>query len=313
MKTKIIFGLLALVLIVFTVLLFIPDDKTFKIISSPKIHSIYKSSDNELFDLEFLVNKTDTYYFDSDFISRISLNSELDEEVVSLVIMEINYDDNMYIYDKEEYYLVEMSLGIGFNSDDYLIEFEETYLIIEYDNQEELKLFIGEFNYLFTDELNDELVISNLSSTVFKIDDVSTVSGVFIELYNTSDENLVITNFDIGSSSLSFNNFYLSEIYNTPDLYDSVGLVLLNNEFDYNQDVLVMNKTILIRENQSIMLYVPISYLGQIEYIHRFYFEINYVSNQGESKLIIDDFPYISTSSFQKSLEDGYIEYEIPN
>ena len=50
-----------------------------------------------------------------------------------------------------------------------------------------------------------------------------------------------------------------------------------------------------------------------IDFIHRFYFEIEYFNNEGKSLLIIDDIPYISTSIFQSSLENGYIIYEILN
>jgi len=313
MKSKIVFGVLALLLIITTVLLFIPENKAFKIISSPKIHSIYKSSDNELFKIEFLVNSIDTYYFDDEFIAHISLKSDLDEEEVSLVLMEVEYQDNVYLYDNNEFFLVELSLGIGFNSDDYLIEYKDAYIKIEYKNEENVTLYIGEFNYLFNENINDELLISNLSSTVFKYNDVSTVGGVFIELHNNSEENLVIRDFRIGSSSLIFNNYYLSEIYSIPDLYDSVEDVILHDEFNFELFVNNFEKSILVRKNHNIMLYVPISYTGEINFIHRFYFEIDYISNEGENSLIIDDFPYISTSPFQESLEDGYIIYEILN
>lgn len=313
MKFKIVFGVLSFLIIVTTVLLFIPEKKSLKIISSPKIHSIYKSSENEEFKIEFLVNIIDTYYFDSEFMAHISLKSKLEEEELSLIIKDIIYQDSLYLFENDEYHLVEIALSIGFNSDNYLIDYEDAYINIEYMNGEDLTLFIGEFNYMFNNEINEDLLISNLSSTVFKIDGVSTVGGVFVELYNNSDENLVIRDFRIGSSSIVFNNYYLSEIYIIPDLYDSVEDVLLHDEFNYDLSVNIIEKSILVRQNQSIMLYVPISYTGEFNYIHRFFFEIDYVSNQGSRKIVIDDFPYISTSVYQKSLEGGYITYEIPN
>ena len=98
MKSKIIFGLLAFLLVVFIILLYIPDNKSFKVISSPKIYSIYKSSDNEVFEVEFLVNKIGTYYFNNEFITNISLNSRNDEEIIPLSIKEISYGTDPYIY-----------------------------------------------------------------------------------------------------------------------------------------------------------------------------------------------------------------------
>ena len=313
MKTKIIFGLLIFLLVVFISLLFVPEKKSFKVITSPKIFSLLKSSENENIKIQLLVNRNDSYYFDQEYISSISLNSELDEEIISLIIEEITYSNNLYEYENDNYYLVELSLSINFNSEDYLIALEKAYLNILYNNEEDLKVYIGEFNYRFKDDLNDELSLSNLSSTVTEINSTNTVSGIYIELYNRSEENLVITNFLLGSSSITFNDYYLSEIYNEPDLFDSVEEILLIENYNFKSFDNILEKSILIRENQSIMLYVPLSYIGEIDYIHRFYFEVNYLNNEGETSLIIDDIPYISTSIFQTELESGYIVYEIPN
>lgn len=313
MKSKIIFGLLAFLLVIFISLLFIPDDKPLKIISSPKIYSIHRSSELESFKIEFLVNKNDTYHFSKEYISSVSLNSELDEEIISLDINDISFGNGTYTYENEEYYLVEFKLRIGFNTDDYLIDFNKTYLSIEYNNSEELKLFIGEFNYVFNDDINNEISVSNLSSTVFQIDGINTVSGIYIELNNISNENLIINRFCLGSNTIEFNNYFLSEIYVEPDLFTEVKDILLVDEYNYKGTSNKIEQTILLRENQSITLYIPLNYIGDIDYIHRFYFEIEYENNLGKNSMIIDDFPYISTSNFQENLEDEYIIYEIPN
>ena len=130
---------------------------------------------------------------------------------------------------------------------------------------------------------------------------------------NISNENLIINNFSLGSNSIEFNNYFLSEIYIEPDLFTEVKEILLVDEYNYKGTSNQIEQTILLRENQSITLYVPLSYVGDINYIHRFYFEIEYENNLGKNSLIIDDFPYISTSNFQENLEDEYIIYKIPN
>lgn len=313
MKTKIIFGILSFLLVVFISLLFISDNTSFKVITSPKVFSLLKSSDNEDIKIEVLVNKKDTYYFDKDYISTISLNSELDQETVSLSLEEVSYSNTRYKYVNDDFYLLELSFSIAFNSQDYLIEFEKAYLHINYNNEECLTLFIGEFNYRFTSGLNKELGIGNLSSTVREYKGVSTVSGIFIEVYNMTNENLIIKKCKLGSSSIKFNNLYLSEVYNEPNLFDKIEDVLLIEDYDFNGEITSKNKAILLRENQSIMLYVPLNYLKEYDYIHRFFFEIEYETKEGDFALVIDDIPYVSTSIFQSSLEKGYILYEIPN
>jgi len=313
MKTKIVFGLLTFLLVVFIGLLFIPGHRNLKVITSPKIFSILKSSDNEYIEIELLVNQKDTYYFNKDYISSMSIKSEFDEEIIPLVIHNISYSNNQYDYENDLFYLVNLSVSIGFESEEFLISFEKAFLDILYDNEENLKLYVGEFNYLFNDNLNSDLGISNLTSTVHNNEGINTVSGIFIELYNRSTENLVINRLHLGSASVSFNNYYLSEIYEEPDLFETIEEILVIENYDFNQVKSSVNKSILLRENQSVMLYVPLSYLGEIDFIHRFFFELKYFNNEGESSFVIDDIPYINTSIFQSDLEESYIIYESPN
>ena len=79
MRIKVIGGLLSFLLIVLSILLFIKDDPSTMIITSPKVYSIMKSSDTELFSITMLVNDSDSYYFNPDYISNISLSSDIDE------------------------------------------------------------------------------------------------------------------------------------------------------------------------------------------------------------------------------------------
>lgn len=311
MKLKLIFGLLSILLVIFTILLFIPDSKNLKIITSPKVFSIFKSSEVESFTIQLLVNQNSSYYFDDDYISKVSLSSEFEDEIIPLVLEDISYSSEIYPYENENFYFIDLSFQIGFDSNEYLISFDKAYLDIRYSNEEEIKLYIGEFNYLFDNEVNRELSINNLYSTVHKIDELNNVSGIFIELNNISNENLILNQLSLGSSNVVFNNYYLSEVFNEPDLFDEVEDILLIDDLSYitfnNDD----SKNILLLKDQSIMLFVPISYLGDIKYIHRFYFEVVYENNEGVQKMIIDDFPYINTSIFQKTLEKDYHVYEI--
>ena len=312
MRLKIIGGLLSFLLIVLSVLLFIEDHPKTEIIISPKTYSILKSSNNELFSIVLLVNDVDSYYFNQEYISNIKISSD-SEEIIPCILNNIKRSDELYIYNNEEYYFLTLELSIGFDSDDYEMNITKAYLDISYSNTNEIKLYIGEFNYLFYDEENTDISLNNLLATHTYINDIDTASGLFLNLGNESDYNITITKIELGSTHILANNFYLKEIYNIPDISNTPEEILSIDNYNYSIYGEYSAMSILLRKNNSIMLYVPFSYKGDITYLYRFYVKVYYVIDTEEKVFVIDDFPYINTSSYKEELESGYYSYEFAN
>ena len=312
MRIKIIGGIIGLLSLALTVLLFIPNEETTKILISPKIYSIVKSSDNERINITLLVNDSDSYYFNSAYISNISLSSD-DEQIIPLVINSIDKSNDLYIHDNEMYYFTTLLLEVGFNSDDYSIKLEKAYLEISYSNSKEIRLYIGEFQYLFSEYENRDFSLNNLLSTHLIINDIDTSSGLFLNLGNLTENNIIIKKIKIGSSNVVANNYYLREVFEEITIEEIPENILGIDNYDYSSYRGDVNKDILLRKNNEIMLYVPLSYIGEIQYLYRFYVEVTYIINTTEKTFVIDDFPYINTSSYKTELEDGYVYYEFKN
>jgi len=311
MKLKIIGGLISFLLVILTILLFIDSESVIKIVVSPKVYSLLKSSDNELINITILVNDNETYYFNEDYVSNLFLSSD-NEDIVPLNLSEIKKSSDYYIYDYEEYNYVDLIFEIGFDSDNYLINIEKAYLNIIYSNGEELVLYIGEFNYYFNDFFTTDIGISNLLATNLLIDNIDTASGLFLQLDNLSENNIIINSIEIGSNNVKANNYHLTEIYSEPEFSNTPEEVLKINNYNYeiHGDI---SKNILLRQNNSIMLYVPFSYLGEIPYLYRFYIEVHYLKDGIDNVFIIDDFPFIYTSNYKQELESYYDIYEKEN
>ncbi len=309
MKLKIIGIVIVVLTSILSVLLFIEDTPSTKIIISPKIYSIVKSSDTETFGITFLANDTDSYYFNKDFVANTFLTSDK-EEIIPLNIIEIDKSFEYYKVDNQKYYYVTIKLSIGFNSDDYLISLEEAYLNITYSNSKVIKLHIGEFNYLFSEEINYDFSLNDLFSTHKTIEGIDTASGLFLNLGNLSDYNIVITKITIGSKDVLANNFYLTELFEDISLGDYPQDILKLDDYnffvygDYNSN------SILLRKNNEINLYIPFSYIGSISFLHRFYIQVEYIVNGEEKVFLIDDFPFINTSCYKEELEEGFAYYE---
>ncbi len=312
MRLKIIGGVLSFLLISLSILLFIEDNPKTKIIVSPKIYSIVKSSDNEKFNITLLVSNLDSYYFNQDYISSISLSSNNDE-IIPLVLSEIKKSQEQYIYNDDVYYYMTLELKLGFQSDDYLISMTEAHLDITYKNAFEINLFVGEFNYYFYDEINTDFSLNNLLSTHTLINDIDTASGLLLNLGNLTDYNITISKVELGTSNVVANNYYLSEIYSLPQIDENPEEILNIENYNYNNHSDYLPNNILLRKNNEIMIYVPFSYTGDIGYLYRFYVEVHYVVNNEEKVYIIDDFPYINTTNYKEELESRYYFYEYDN
>jgi len=312
MRLKIIGGLLSFLLIVVSILLFIEDNPKTKIIISPKIYSIMKSSDNELFSIVLLVNDVDSYYFNQEYINNIKISSD-GEEIVPCILNNIKKSNEYYIDNDEAYYYLTLELSVGFDSDDYTINFNNAYLDITYSNKKEINIYIGEFNYYFYDEDNTDISLNNLLSTHALIDDIDTATGLFLNLGNESDYNITIYSVEIGSSNTLANNYYLNEIYEIPSISDTPEEILNIDTYNYSIYGEYRANSILFRKNNEIMLYVPFSYIGDISYLYRFYVKVHYIIDSEEKVFVIDDFPYINTSNYREELESGYYYYEYDN
>ncbi|MBN2605381.1 MAG: hypothetical protein JXR62_06150 [Bacilli bacterium] len=313
MKLKFIFGLLAFSLFILSLLLYIKEDSVFEIISVPSIHSFYKSSETETYNIELLTNNTQDYHFVTDYISSGSIQSLDENELIPLQIIEFKTTENTYLYKNTSYQVIELSFKIAFDSPDYEIIIPEAYLHIQYSNNEDILIKIGEFHYRFLSNQPDDLLIGSIQSTVMKLSDVSSVSGLAIEITNNAIENIVIQSINLGTTSVSSNNFYMTQINALPDLFDAPKEVLGISYFDYLDQAIVFQKNFLLQEHTTNYLYIPFQYLSTTNFLHRFYVIITYEVSGETKQIIIDDFPYIRTNLFQTATESEFIRYVFEN
>lgn len=310
MKTKIMYSTVILLVIAMTVLLLIKDEKDLIILTSDNVISIYHSDDNEKITFELLTNKPQNYYFSNEFLS--SANIENSEEVFSLEVSQISVSDVAIPYLEDQFYNVIITCQLEFTSNDYEIKMEDVNLHLNYENSDEIIIRVGEFNYLFSQEFNNDITLNNMSGTYEEIDGVNTIGGINLTLGNVSDNNINITNIEILSNSVSFNSAFALERDECEQTY-SVKECLTMNNFDFHSLSTVNEVSFLLRKNNEIALYLPLTYLSETRFIHRFACKITYDINGEERVLILDDFPFMRTSIFNDSVKDDFNVYTIAN
>ena len=306
MKIKYLVFILTVFSVFLGVSLLLSEDIPLTVITSPKVFSIKHTELHDQFKISVLMNRNDTYHLDTGYISR-SIIIDGDNHV-PIEVEKIEVSNDKMNVGEEEYYLVNFVVSMKISSNDHLVQYEEASLEITYENNQMMDLYIGEFNYLFSEDA-DDLSLYTLKGTFGDINGVNTVTGIAIELFNKSTSNIIIKRIDIVSKDVSLNNDYLVEKDRDIDMFESVEDILLIDAYHF--DSYESEETYhSIRTNQSKKLYIPILYNSDIKHISRFVVSVTYEMD-GEIKVFnIDDFIFMNHFHFGVEYEDNYRVYQ---
>ena len=305
MRIKYLLFVLSVLSVFLGILLLTKKDTPLKIITSPKMFSMIHSGQTETFTISILSNKQETYHFDMEYIDSISLHTT--NEIIPLSIEEIYINDEGYDYD-DMFYVVELRVKIGFVSEEYILNLEEVDMVVEYTNNTSIKVYIGDVFYVFDPLVDQNLSLSNLSATYTDFENKRTVSGVYLELLNKSNDSITITNIDIISNQIHLNNDYRTIPVIPVEMFSSVEEITGVHEYSFKGYAVEENTTVLLRNN-SVDLYIPVVYQGDISFIHRFALQVTYEIDGESYQMYIDDFPYMNTSIFTKEYESNFRHY----
>lgn len=306
-KTNIAFGFLFFLCIILIITSIVKKEVDTKIIMNPQYISMYHTDDLESFKISVLTTTPEIHHFQSENVSFV--NVENDQETVSLKLKEINTYDDQYQYHEQEYYVVDFIFELPFKLENREIQINDANIKITYANGDHLKLYIGEFNYIFKTPSVEDIILSNLSATYQYIDDVETVSGVNISLSNITDSNITIIDIDLLSTNVHMN---FGKAVEREECYykDEVSFCLGEEVYDF-EEILEQPQSFLHRSGNTIDLYIPMVYLDDSVFLYRFPIIVTYMI-QGEMKeLVIDDFPFMNKGIYLEEMEGGYREATI--
>lgn len=310
MKQSSLYWVTLIGIILLTVVLLIEEEETYYIITSPKVHAFASEGDTSFY-VSVLSNYPEGYFFDKEFVFHSKIVTFDESHVISVELDEITTRTTTYWYDHVEYQIIDIKLSVSSSNQDVL-HIKEAFLKLTYQNDTIIKCPIGEFlivNYT----PHTDLAIGHLSATTAIYHQSETVSGIYIELVNTSEEEIIVKNADILLEEVYVNDFYVQEIGFVPNRESSISDILLIENYNVTQNDQPYEKTFTIVPKQTLHLFVPLSYSTKFLPLTRFPIEVNYFIGQEEKQYIIDDFPYINTLDFHPGLEDGYVVYELPH
>lgn len=301
---------LLFVLIVFSAFLvvsqMIQKESQLLLISSPKVYSMKHTELNETFKISVLMNQNNSYHLEPNYIRKSVLISG--ENQLPIAIEKTIVSEEQMLVEDVSYYLVSFVVSLKFEMSDHIIEYEDVMLELTYENSQVINIDVGEFNYVFTENKND-LSMYNLHGTFGEVEGVNTVTGLVLELYNKSSNNLSIQRVDILSSDVSLNNDFLIEKDREIDMFEEVQDVLLTNTYQFDTYESTEHHHSIL-EGQTKKFYIPLLYNQEIRHISRFVIQITYMIDGSEEIHYIDDFVFMNSIQYGPEYEKNYIFYE---
>ncbi len=304
-KSNILYVLIIMLTITLTILLLVKEEEEVIVITREYPYSIYHSDNYETIDIEVLTNAPYSYHFDNDYIVSSSLKNE--KEQIHTSIKDIKKSTHAVSYLNQDFYVVTIRLQLPFTSTEYLLELEDADLVLLYENQEEVSVLIGDIAYLFNDNQSTGITLSNLSATHEEINGYNTIGGVNIELSNTSDHNIVLKDISLLTNDVTVNNDAVLT-NKTCEYTTTVSQCLGRESYDFHEDILQSQLSILVGKNNTLELYLPLLY-NNTSFIYEFAIVIEYSINNKVEQLIVDNFPYMKTSIFTTFNEDDFNVY----
>lgn len=305
MKLKWLYGVLAGLFIFLSIVLLLEKEEEFMIITSPKIYSIYHSDDLETFTIEFLTNQPEHFYFDTDFISQLSISNT--EQTFPITILDLIVQPSVVLVNDTPYKLITMKCRTEMFSTNLWVHIEDAILTIDYLNGKELSVEIGEFNYLFLEQQYEDVALYELSATYEDVGDINSVGGININLHNRSLETLEILSIDLVATGVLTNEAMM--IKRPKCDYDKTVAECLYID-SYSFFVTPVSTTLheFVLSKHNFEAYIPLSY-DLFPYISDFAIQVTYRINGFKRIFVVDDFPFMKTANFQESMEEYYHVY----
>jgi hypothetical protein len=208
----------------------------------------------------------------------------------------------------ESIYSVVFEVHIPLQSNDYIIQMEDTYLHITYANNHQFDLLLGEFNYGFLNNEVHHISLQNLVATYDYIEGINSVTGLMIDLYNTTDYNVKIIDLSILSTSVDLMNDFVIELDHLVDPFTRIEDILGQDYSFYDYETEQVD--IIYHPQEETILYAPLTFHGHIHFIERFSILITYEILGQEYTYVIDDFPFMDSYVFSQEYEELEVVYE---
>ena len=256
------------------------------ILSIKKTYSRYITPDEELSIILYL-SSDESFLTDDSLVSSCYIYDEFERLEVNITeIRSVSYVEK---YMETTYY------GYAFDIDfskvtimDYYLSLENATFEINYFNDDQILLEVGNMNLEFGEINNPTHIEMYRMFGIYSFGDEEYMSGFVLGLDNQTGMDMVINDISIGIKEvdIDIDNFIVLD--EAPSFNSDIDLLL---GYNYNPLGEVEN-TKSISINTDTLILLPLKYKNSILNVSRFPVIINFTFNHTEFEYIIDDFQF---------------------
>jgi len=289
-----------------SVILHLREEEPLVLITHPRVYSFYYSDPLERIRLDVLSNKTDDFRLYVDYVEQVEIANE--ETSLAFQLDRISIGEP-FQWDNQTMAVVSWYLAPEVVLSNSQIDIKQANLIVTYGNGSQVTLAIGDVHYLFSPSGSSSMALGGVKALYEDIDGIESVSAIQVDLVNRTNDILHVTNIALVASAVSTYPAMIRTDVTCEDgwtVADCLGL----EGYVFDLPAVDEEISVLLTPHQTRTILVPLLYERPTPF-HRFAIVVSYRINGIAQQMVIDDFPYLSTSPFQVDYEPWYVRHVI--
>lgn len=256
--------------------------------------------------INLYINNNKSYIVDKNQIMNCYISDSNNSSIINLQISSIKQNDLHLTYKNNKYNCYNFKFKILFDSYDHFEWYiEDAILNVNYKGNKEYNVKIGNFSFVRIDNINDDIIISNIKPLLSSVNDNSYMSGLILGVrknsnYNVNIESIKILNCNtyVGEKVQIIDNLPEGNDFNKIYGYDYSNLIKGSGEVNIN----------IIDDNVYYLL-IPI-YYEKLLLVNNFAIEFCLIINGEEIKYYLNNYTYYQPNNEIIKEEDIFIYNE---
>lgn len=299
-----LFTLLIIIILIVSLILIGREKDNHIFLVYPKEYSVLSKDDNPIFTVEIYANEKDSVYLKKETIDNVKIYDFSSKDYLTCDIHEIEKNMEYIKYEDNKYYKYRLNIELPIKKQTEL-KFNEAYLKINYLTSEIISFYLGNFNVI-NYENNSAFIINRMKGVINKINNQDTLVGIYLELNNYLDQDVIITKINFTSNQITTNYDYLSVVEEISDDYQESIDNIVKMKYNLYQKSDKQECLLQINKDSKTKIFIPLTYLKDNS-VNQTGIIITYLYKNETYQQVIE--PFVFFNSIENNVEVEKIVY----
>lgn len=245
------------------------------------------TTDEDIININLFVNNKKTYLVDKNQIVSSYLKDKNNENMLTLEIKDIVYDNKEISYYDDKYYSYTLMFMINFKTENFISWLiDEAILEIEYNDNKKYNINIGSLSINKIDYNSESIIVTDIKPLTSNINDNTFLTGLIIGVRKNTNNVIFLDQINILNSGIFVGNNIL-EINELPKENNFNAVV----NYDYSSVEKGNNNVSITLGEEKIFLLIPL-YYDNLIIADTFPIEIIFNNNHNKEKYYFYDYVY---------------------